>query len=220
MKRCIIIGASGHAKVVTDIFEKQGLYEIVGFIDAKKTTGDSFMGYPILGAEESLPELISRESDGYLFIAIGDNYVRGQVKNRLSEQLPAVKFATAIHPSAQIGKDVTIGEGTAIMAGAIINPCSTIGSFVILNTRSSVDHDNHIDDFASLAPNATTGGNVTIGSYSALSISATVKHGVKVGQHTVIGGSAFVNKHLPDQCVAFGIPAKCMRTRTPGERYL
>jgi sugar O-acyltransferase (sialic acid O-acetyltransferase NeuD family) len=220
MKRCIIIGASGHAKVVTDIFEKQGLYHIIGFIDAKKTVSDSFMGYPILGAEETLPELISSETDCFLFIAIGDNYIRGQVKNRISEKLPDAKFATAIHPSAQIGKDVSIGEGSVIMAGAIINPCTIIGAFVILNTRSSVDHDNHIEDFASLAPNATTGGNVTIGSYSALSISATVKHGVNVGNHTVIGGSAFVNKHLPDQCIAFGIPAKCIRNRTPGERYL
>ncbi len=220
MKRCIIIGASGHAKVVTDIFEKQGLYQIVGFIDAKKMSGDSFMGYPILGTEELLPELISKETDCFLFIAIGDNFVRSQVRNRISEKNPDVKFATAIHPSAQIGKDVSIGEGTVIMAGAIINPCTKIGNFVILNTRSSVDHDNQIEDYSSLAPNATTGGNVTIGSFSALSISATVKHGVKVGMHTIIGGSAFVNKHLPDQCIAFGIPAKCIRNRNPGERYL
>ena len=219
--KVIIIGASGHAKVIKDIFEQQKLYQIWGFIDATKQIGESFLNYPILGTEESIPQIISNQhGDIYLFIAIGDNFIRNQIAERISKKIPGIKFATAIHPSAQIASDVAIGEGTAIMAGVIINPCSTIGKFVILNTRCSVDHDNLIGDFSSMAPNSTTGGNVELGHFSALSISASIKHGIKVGNHTVIGGGAFVNKHLPDNCVAYGIPAKNIRTRTPGERYL
>ncbi len=218
--KVIIVGASGHAKVVKDIFEKQHKYQILGFIDAKKNTGETFLNYPVLGSEELLPQLIYDHPNTHIFIAIGDNFIRSQVAERILQMIPKIKFATAIHPSAQIASDVVIGEGTAIMAGVIINPFTTIGKFVILNTRCSVDHDNIIGDFASLAPNATTGGNVHLGNFSALSISATIKHGVKVGEHTVIGGGAFANKHLPDCCVAFGVPAKNIKPRIPGERYL
>jgi acetyltransferase-like isoleucine patch superfamily enzyme len=71
-----------------------------------------------------------------------------------------------------------------------------------------------------LAPNATTGGNVSVGEFSAISIGATIKHGISIGKHTIIGAGALVLNNFGDNCIVYGTPAKEIRKRTAGERYL
>jgi len=217
-KSLIIIGSSGHAKVVLDIFEKMIQHEIIGFIDNNKQTGEIVLGYPVLGDEEILNN--HKAEDTQLFIAIGDNCTRQKVRDRINTHFPKFSFATAIHPTAAIGKEVKIGQGTAIMAGAIINPCCIIGEFCLINTKASLDHDSVMNNFSSLAPGVTTGGNVEIGASSAIGIGASIMHGVKIGSEVVIGGQSFVNKKIDDFSVCYGIPAKSIRKRVTGEKYL
>lgn len=219
-EKVIIIGSSGHSKVIIDIFEKRGNYDIIGLIDNSREIGESTLGYNIIGNESVLPSYIGNNPGCKIFIAIGDNWIRGKVKQNLSNILPDLEFAFAIHPSAQIAKNVEIGQGTAIMAGAIINSSSQIGECCIVNTKASLDHDNVLGNFASLAPNATTGGNVNIGEFSAIGISATVKHGITIGAHSIIGAGSLVLKNCDDYNVQFGVPAKKIRTRQIGEKYL
>ncbi len=71
-------------------------------------------------------------------------------------------FTNAIHPSAVIGKNVTIGDGTLVMANAVINPDTIVGSHCIINTKSSVDHDCRIGDYVTVSPGATTFQSVNI----------------------------------------------------------
>ncbi len=217
-EKLIIIGASGHAKVIIDIVEKQSQYELLGLIENNPNLEKKVLGYGILGDESILSESIY--NDVYLFIAIGDNWIRHLVKERISALFPTIKFATLIHPSAQIAKDVKIGEGVCIMAGAIVNSDSTIDNFTIINTKASMDHDGYLGAFASLAPNATTGGNVSIGNFTSVGISATIKHGVQIGAHGVVGGGALVLKNFEDNQVIYGVPAKAIRSRIMGEKYL
>ena len=58
MNNILLIGASEHAKVVMDIIEKQGKYNISGLIDTYKSAGGDVFGYKILGAENTLDDLI------------------------------------------------------------------------------------------------------------------------------------------------------------------
>ena len=217
-EKLIIIGASGHAKVIIDIVEKQSKYELLGLIENNPNLEKKLLGFGILGDESILSETIY--NDVHLFIAIGDNWIRHLVKERISALHPNIKFGTLIHPSAQIAKGVKIGEGVCIMAGAIVNSDSTIDNFSIINTKASMDHDGHLGAFASLAPNATTGGNVTIGNFTSVGISATLKHGIQIGSHGVIGGGALVLKNFEDNQVVYGVPAKAIRSRIMGEKYL
>ena len=206
--------------VVIDIFEKEGKYQIVGLLDSFRKIGEETLGYKIIGKEDDLPELLSKNPNCKLFIAIGDNWIRKKVMDKIVEIIPNIDFATTIHPSAQIGKNVLIGYGTAIMAGAIINSATKIGKFTIINTKASIDHDSTMLDFSSLAPNVTTGGCVSIGEYSAVSIGATIKHGISIGKHTVIGAGTLLMNSCGDNLIMYGVPAKEIRKRELGERYL
>ena len=106
------------------------------------------------------------------------------------------------------------------MPGSVIGPNSQVGAFCIVNTGASLDHDSAMKDFASLAPGAVTGGRVEIGFRSAVGIGAAIKQGVVMGDDTVVGAKSYLNQDLPGGVIAYGSPAKVIRTRSPGEPYL
>jgi sugar O-acyltransferase (sialic acid O-acetyltransferase NeuD family) len=216
----IIFGASGHAKMVIDIFERMGGYTVVGLLDTFKPLGEEVGGYRILGREENLPELLSLNPAAKVFVAIGDNWTRGMIVEKLRSIVPGVGFATGVHPSVQIGKGVRIGKGVVIGAGAIVDVEASIEDFVIIGKQAIVNHESTMMKFSSLGPNTTTGGNVSIGEFSAIAMSATIKHGVSVGNHTVIGAGALLMHDCGDNLVMYGVPAKEIRSREVGEKYL
>jgi sugar O-acyltransferase (sialic acid O-acetyltransferase NeuD family) len=215
-----VFGASGHAKVVLDILQRQDLYDVVGLLDNYKPAGADCGGFSVLGGLHHLPQLRLQYPRLGVVIAIGDNWTRGRVATDVKDLCPEIEFVMAIHPSAQIARDVTIGPGTVIMAGVVVNAGSRIGDLCILNTRASLDHDSQMEAFSSLGPAATTGGGVRIGPYSNIGIGATVLQEVSVGSHTVVGAAAMVFRSMPDLVVAYGTPARVIRPRKIGERYL
>ena len=75
-------------------------------------------------------------------------------------------------------------------------------------------------DFSSLAPNATIGGNVKIGKFSAISLGANIMHNIEIGEHSVVGAGSLVNENINDLSVCYGVPAKFIRSRKIGEKYL
>lgn len=216
----VVIGSSGHAKVVVDIIEKEGRYAIAGLIDTFKPVGEMVYGYKVLGSEEFLPTLMANGGVYGGVIAIGDNWARSVIAEKIHSLAPEFIFITVIHPAAVVGRGVNIGAGTVLMAGAIVNSDSRVGEFCILNTGCSLDHDSLMGDYSSLAPGAAAGGNVTIGRFTAVSIGAHITHGISIGEHTVLGAGALALKNIPDHCVAYGIPANVIRKRNEGERYL
>lgn len=220
MDNIVIIGSSGHAKVIIDIVQQEGKFKVAGLLDRFRDVGEKTLSYPVLGKEEDLPKLIKSHDLKGAIVAIGDNFVRSKVAARIKKISPDLPFVSAIHPKASIAMEASIEEGTVVMAGVSVNPCSSIGRFCILNTNSSLDHDSILEDFASLAPGVTTGGNCQIGQYSAVSIGAVLIHGIHIGEHTIIGAGSLVTKSINSFVVAYGAPAKAIRNRKQGDKYL
>ena len=220
MLNIVIVGSSGHAKVVVDIVEKQGHARIAGLIDSFRNIGETTLDYRVLGSEASLPRLAAELGLDGCIIAIGDNGDRAHIAGKVIALCPQMRFVTAIHPAASIGKGVSIGDGTVIMAGAAVNPGCSIGRLCIINTHASLDHDCVMGEFSSLAPGVTTGGNCHIGTHAAVGIGAILRHGVSIGENSVVGAGSTVLKAVGDGIVVYGTPARKIRNRLPGERYL
>ncbi|MBP1763352.1 MAG: transferase [Firmicutes bacterium] len=218
-KDIVIFGSSGQAKVILDIIEKQGIYNVVGLIDRFQIVGKRVFGYKVLGDKSFLLKN-GNAAIKYGIVAIGDNWVRSQVVRRVLQIRPDFNFITTIHPSALISKGVVIGEGTAIMAGSIINSDSKIGKHCIINTNSSIDHDNIMGNFVSVHPGVTTGGNVRVGDFSAICLGAKIIHNITIGEHSVVGAGSVVVKNIGNQSMWYGVPAKLIRKIDIGEKYL
>ena len=201
-----IPGASGHAKVIIDMVRKAGQYRIIGlFDDNEERRGTFFQGIEILGKLDLLDTMEPKRA----LIAIGSNDARLRIANHLSSV--GYSFPVCLHPSAVIGEDVIIGEGTVVMANAVINPGSRIGKHCIINTAATVDHDNTIEDFVHLSPGCHLAGNVTVclGAHCGTGVSAIP--GTRIGRQTIVGAGAVVVNDIPDGCTAVGVPAKVIK---------
>lgn len=219
MDKIIVIGASGHGKVIVEAIELENKYTVHGFVDSFKQEGENILGYEVLGTESIIPELVKQGVTKGV-IAIGDNWIRCQMYEKIKSLSPDFEFVSVIHPSAIISNYVKIGIGSVVLPSGKINTDAIIGDFCIVNTNANLGHDSIMHNFSSLAPSTTTGGNVTIGAFSAISIGANINQNITIGQHTVIGTGSAVTRHIGDYKVAYGVPAKEIRKRKPGESYL
>jgi sugar O-acyltransferase (sialic acid O-acetyltransferase NeuD family) len=211
-KRIVIVCAGGHGAVVADILQRAhdaGADAVpIGFVDdTPELLGTAVLGLDVLGPVASLGG-IARDA---VIVALGDNEARRAV----TEQLLAAgeRLATAIHPRACIAPSATIGEGSVIAMGAAVSARVTIGRGVIVNTNASVDHDTVVGDFAHISAGATVGGSVRIGSETLIALGASVVSGTTVGARTIIGSGAVALADIPDDVVAFGVPARIRRGR-------
>lgn len=220
MKNIVIIGASGHGGMVLDCIWKEGRYNVLGFVDSFRKKGTEQSGLEVLGSELNLPRLIEKLDIHGAFLAIGNNWTRKGMADKIARIAPDLDIVTAIHPSAIIGKGVKIGKGTVIMPGTIVNANSRMGDFCILNTNSSLGHDGNMEDFSSIASGVCTGGNLVLGRFSAISLGANVIENITIGEHSLVGAGSLVIKDVEGHSVVYGSPARFVRGRSTGDPYL
>jgi UDP-N-acetylbacillosamine N-acetyltransferase len=203
----VIWGAGGHALVVADVLRAAGGFEIAGFLDSfnPHRCAEPFGGAMILGGTAELPRLRS-SGITHAVVAIGDCAARLRLADILVQE--DFELAIAIHPRATVASDVSIGEGTVIIAGAVINPAARIGKNVIINTCASVDHECVIEDGAHICPGVRLAGGVHVGRGAWVGIGAVVLPKVKIGAGAMIGAGAVVLKDVPTGLTAYGVPAK------------
>ncbi|MCQ2202249.1 MAG: acetyltransferase [Bacteroidales bacterium] len=193
-----LYGASGHAKVIMDILRANNI-QVKGLVD-DDTKLTELSGLPVCHDATGLSPMI---------VSIGDCKLRRMVVERLChENTEKPVFPVVAHPSAIISPTATIGEGSVVMQGAIIQTEAKIGKHCIINTRASIDHECMIEDYVHVAPGCTFSGNVHVGSGSWIGIGTTIIQGVKIGKNCFIGAGSVVTTDIPDGCKAYGVPCK------------
>lgn len=192
-KEVIIIGASGHGRVIADIIRKSG-DTVFGFLD------DDLSKPGLLGSVSDC----EKYTDKLFVIGIGNNFVR----ETIAEKYPQLHYYTAIHPSAEISSDVKIGIGTVVMAKAAINSSARIGRHCIINTGAVVEHDNILSDYVHISPNATLCGTVTVGKGTHIGAAAVVRNNLKITGNVTVGCGACVVKDIDTAGTYIGVPAK------------
>jgi sugar O-acyltransferase (sialic acid O-acetyltransferase NeuD family) len=220
MKNIVLFGGGTHVRYCIDIIRRENIYKIVGITDPFAEIGTEISGYKIIGRQDDINELIQRYNIEAGLITIGDNWIRKTVKDIIINLVPDFEFVSAIHPSTIIGDNVIIEPGTVIMAGCIISPGAIIRSFCFLASGAILEHESIMEEFSSLSAGSVTGGRVKIGKYSAVTLGVVLFDRIEIGEHTVIGSGSLVTKDIPAGVLAYGSPAKIIRKREIGEKYL
>lgn len=200
MNKLIIIGASGHGKVVADVAVHCG-YDQIEFLDDDETL-TKCGSWPVVGKCDKALEL---KDD--IFVAIGN----ADTRKKYVEQFSDKQLVTLIHPDAVIADGAHLGAGTVVMAGAIINPDAAIGKGCIINTSSSVDHDCVVKDYVHISVGAHLSGTVHVGEGTWIGAGATVSNNINICGNCVIGAGAVVIKDITESGTYVGVPAKKMR---------
>lgn len=217
MKDVYILGMGGHSGVVLDIildsweFNDPEVHKVfVDLYSKDKPCINAIYGYATIswGGLEQLSNMGLAEHS-YIIPAIGDCEQRTAYYD-LARGF-GFKSIALISYESMISKRSTIGDGTVVVRGAIINNNTNIGECCIVNTKASVDHDCVIGDGTHIAVGATLSGNVQIGECSMIGAGATILPNIEIGSNVIVGAGAVVTKDLPDKCTAVGVPARIIK---------
>lgn len=199
LSKLVIVGASGHGKVIADIAKLNGYNEIV-FLDDNETICEC-AGYPVVGRSCDFSKV---EKD--VVIAIGNAKIRSKIQEQFESQ--GFHPVTLIHPNATVADSAQIGAGSVIMAGAVINPYARLGKGCIVNTCASVDHDCVVGDFVHVAVGAHLCGTVEVGAYTWIGAGATVNNNISICPECMIGAGAVVVRNIGETGTYVGVPAR------------
>ena len=133
----------------------------------------------------------------------------------LVEQLRTyqLNYQPLIHPTAAISPFATIGHCPMVGPISVIAAGCELGDSVRINRAAAIGHDTHIGHYTHIAPGTTVCGHCRIGDNSFIGAGSTVKDHISIGTNVVIGAGSVVTKDIPDNVVAYGNPAKVMRSR-------
>jgi len=205
--RCIILGCGGHGRVVLDILRNAGQVDVIGFVDSDAhMMGRHVDGVEVLGAPDDLDTLRSKYDMDSAIVAIGNNGVRRAFSHTLSNL--GLELINAVHPSANIAGNATMGKNVVVAAGALVCAHCQIGDSVILNTGCIVDHESLIGTATHICPGARLAGRVTVESGAFVGIGATVIQSLRVGYEAVIGAGAVVIRDVAPMTTVVGVPAQ------------
>lgn len=200
--KLLIIGASGHGKVVADIAIKIDKWEIIAFLDDDISI-NTCMGLEVIGTSA---DAITYKDEADFFVAIGSNTTREKIQEQLIHE--GILVVSLIHPSAVIGTNVQIGIGTVVMAGVVINSSTRISKGCIINTSSSLDHDNVIEDYVHISPGVRIAGSVEVGEGTWIGIGGVVSNNVNICSGCKVGAGAVVIKDITEPGTYVGIPVR------------
>ncbi len=202
-----VYGAGGHAQVVIDVLRAQGIRVRHQYNDRPENQHPASVsvlpGVRRVGRGDFPP------IDVPVVLAVGINGERAELAGMLD-----ARFGQAIHPTAIVASTATIGEGTVLLHGSIVQPNAQIGRFVLINTAASVDHDCVVEDYAHISPHATLSGHVRVGEGTHVGAGAVVIPKITIGRWCRVGAGAVVVRDLPDHCTAVGNPARILSNRT------
>jgi len=203
---CVILGAGGHGRVVLDILLSARRYRAVGFLDSNPAMhGRRMDGLPILGGLDVLPQLRAQGIRSAI-VAIGDNGVRRGFADEIESA--GFELINAIHPSANLAHNVTLGRNVVVAAGALVCAHCQIGDSAILNTGCIVDHESMIGTSAHICPGARLAGRVTVEAGAFIGIGATVLQCLRIGCEAIVGGGAVVTRSVEPMTTVVGVPAR------------
>lgn len=231
----VIFGASRQGRVVLEVLRAQGQHPILGFLDDDTAKHDLLVdGLPVLGGMEwaaanaptALPKRAHKPprprarnftpANGSrrlaAIVAIGSNDARMDI----AKWLRALGFdlVNAIHPSAVIQGNISLGTGNLVCAGAILITGTRVEDDVVINTGSTIDHDSLLETGAQVASGVTTSGCVTIRRGAFVGVGAILGPGVTVGERAIVGAGSLVLQDVPSGVLAYGTPCRVVREIT------
>ena len=193
----ILIGAGGHTRSCIDVIEQQDQFQIAGLIGIPDEVHTQHLGYSVIGTDSNLPELAKTYQ--YALITIGQ-IQSAEHRIRLYQQAIQLGFQLPIiiAPTAHVSRHATLGEGSIVMHGAIVNAGARVGNNCIINTRALLEHDATVEDHCHISTGAILNGDVAVGAGSFVGSGSVIKEGVAIGKDCRVGIGLTVRHNQSD----------------------
>lgn len=161
-------------------------YDILGLVGLPSEVGATVLGYSIVGTEDD----VAGRLDEYPNAIVSAGQIKSpDVRIRLFEfferaghNLPAV-----VSPRAYVSRHATVGAGSIVMHGAVVNAGASIGRNCIINSHALVEHDASVGDHCHISTGAILNGGVRVGAGTFVGSNTTIRQNAMVGVRCVIG---------------------------------
>lgn len=213
---CVILGGGGHARVLIEILQLNGLATAYAVLDADCSRwGQNLLGVPIIGDDNLLPELVNRGVNCFV-VGLGSTG-NNQPRQRLFDLSLSynLKPLTMVHPTAFCSKWAKLGPGCQLFPGSIINAGAILGANVIVNSGAIVEHDCVLSNHVHVATGARLASAVQAGRGAHIGAGATIRQGITIGEGAIVGIGAAVVKDVSPYTVVTGVPARPLREVRP-----
>jgi sugar O-acyltransferase (sialic acid O-acetyltransferase NeuD family) len=206
----VIVGAGGFARETASALRSIPGWRLRGFLDDDPAKhGTVHCGAPVLGGVsmlDDLPETVS------VVVCVGsprDFRVRERLVRRLD--LPGQRYATVVHPTAQVGAGCLIGPGSVVLAHTVLTADVTVGAHVAVMPQVVLTHDDIVEDYVTIASGVRLGGTTRVGRGAYLGAGSLVREGTSVGAWSLVGMGSVVLDDVPSGEVWVGNPARFLR---------
>lgn len=209
MDRIVVIGGGGHAKVLLSVLRKSG-YDVLGYTDPADR--GSILGVPHLGDDTVLPGVIGSCGQAQAVVGVGKTDI-SQLRMQLQEDIHAfgLAFPVIVSPTSVVNEEATLGAGTVVFDGAVVNSGTKTGRCCILNTNCTVEHDCRLEDNVHISPGAVLSGGVTIGANCMIGAGAIVIQGATICADCTVGAGSVVVRDITLPGTYAGNPARRIR---------
>lgn len=156
-EKIVLFGAGGHCKSVIDVIETEGKFQIAGIIDMPERVGETISGYPVIGTDDDIPDLINEYHNVHITVGhIESPATRIKLFHELKKynaNLPVI-----ISPFARVSESSVLGEGTVLMHHALINAYAKVGKNCIINSKAIIEHDAIVKNYCHISTGAIING--------------------------------------------------------------
>lgn len=198
--KLVVIGGGEHARVVIETARALGL-EVEGFTDPQPCEETQRrLGVRWLGGDTVRDDV--RYVLGVGAVGTGD------LRARIVARYASAQFATLVHPRAWVSPTATLGDGTVVLAGAVIQIGARIGAHAVIGSSCVIEHDVTLGAFVQAGPGVILGGGVTVGEGAYLGLGARVRDHVAIGDRALVGMGAVVTTDVAPDTTVLGIPAR------------
>ena len=120
------------------------------------------------------------------------------------------------HPKIEDGKPTKYNWVVQNLDGFNLGVNTDIGSFSYINAKNGVVIEDEVQigshcSIYSISSIDNSSGKVILKNNCRIGSHTTILPGVTIGKNSIIGAHSLVNKNIPDNVVAFGVPAKVIR---------
>lgn len=204
--KLVILGGIGDGLNIPDLAEQIGGIQIIGYLNDFEKKGNKIGEYEVIDTIENWKNL---DEDILFSFPLHRYYYMELRYNKLKNlNIPLSRFATLIHPKANVSRKAQIGYGVTIYPFVNINHSCIIGNFASIRAGANIGHESILGEFNYIGPNAVLSGYTKTAEGVYIAPNATINPLLELQKFSMVGSNSVIYKNVEEYQIYQGNPAR------------